>query len=300
MEEHRFGDCRDAATELLRTADLTGGEKAQAFLALSYSLAALQSGQEAISPAELAVYFSREAGDYDLTGRALCHLAVLYGENGLGKRAVACLDEYFQLYGLYGRARALEGRVLAQLAQLCLAASQVQKAVAYGKRACQWYVDHDESPRAREEQRGRLTWLYLKAGQVEPAKELLAATQEYLREAPNDLEARACFLSNTAYRYYLIGAYTSAIDMAVQVLEMRGVAAVWRAQACLTLHYTARALGRTREALGFGTLARIQATVARRADLEQEAIRSMLHIGQKEGLPLMDELLRSLRQRRAE
>ncbi|HWH68041.1 MAG TPA: hypothetical protein VNT26_01540, partial [Candidatus Sulfotelmatobacter sp.] len=43
LEEHRFGDCRDAATELLRTADLTGGEKAQAFLALSYSLAALQS-----------------------------------------------------------------------------------------------------------------------------------------------------------------------------------------------------------------------------------------------------------------
>ncbi|HWH68455.1 MAG TPA: hypothetical protein VNT26_03680, partial [Candidatus Sulfotelmatobacter sp.] len=95
LDERRYGECRDAASDLLRTRDLPEAERAQVFLALSYSLSALQSGQEAIGPAELAVYFSRQSGDYDLLGRALCHLATLYHESGLQKRAAGCLDEYF-------------------------------------------------------------------------------------------------------------------------------------------------------------------------------------------------------------
>jgi len=69
LDERRFGDCRDAALTLLRSSDLDDGARAQVFLALSCSLAALQSGQEALGPAELGVYLGRQAGDYDLVGR---------------------------------------------------------------------------------------------------------------------------------------------------------------------------------------------------------------------------------------
>jgi len=294
LDEQRFGDCRDAANELLCTCDLPEAEKAQVFLALSYSLSALQSGQEAIGPAELAVYFSRQAGNYDLLGRSLCHLALLYHESGLHKRAVACLEEYFQSFALYERSRSLEGWVLASLGLFYQAMGRAPRALEYCKRAYAWHMAAGATPQQVEEQRGNLIWQHLKLGQPDQARELLSISRAYLQQAPNDLEARAGYLNNQAYRYFLTGSYGAAIDSAVHVMHMRGVTPVRKAQACLTLHHTARAMGLTSEALGLGTLARIQANVARRPDLEDEACRSLLHTRQAQGLPLMDELLRSL------
>lgn len=296
LEERRFADCRDLASELLRTRDLTNEEKAQVFLALSYSLSALHSGQEAISPAELAVYFSRQAGDYDLYGRALCHLSTLYHQSGLHKRAIGCLNDFFQHFGLYKRARALEGWVLSQLGLYYQAMGRGTRALEYFKQAYRWQQDSGAGPQSVEEQRGQLTWQYLKLGQLEQASQLLTESNAYLSQYPNDLDVRACYLNNRAYRCFLTGRYGAAIDSAVQVLNMRNVSAVRKAQACLTLHSTARAMGLSKEAMGLGTLTRIQANVAHRPDLEEEATRSMLHIQQQEGLPLMEELLRSLRQ----
>ncbi|HWI53417.1 MAG TPA: hypothetical protein VNT01_14845 [Symbiobacteriaceae bacterium] len=296
LDEQRYGDCRDAANELLRTCSLPDADRAQVFLALSYSLSALQSGQEAVSPAELAVYFSRQAGDYDLLGRILCHLAMLYHELGLHKRAAACLDEYFQYFALYERSRLLEGWVLSKLGLFYQAMGRAPKALEYCKRAYGWHVASESPTQLVEEQRGNLIWQHLKLGQLYQARELLSISNAYLRQVPNDLEARAGYMNNQAYRYFLTGSYGAAIDSAVQVMHMRNVAPVRKAQACLTLHHTARAMGLEREALGLGTLTRIQANVAHRPDLEDEACRSLLHTRQAQRLPLMDELLRSLQQ----
>ncbi|HYF93815.1 MAG TPA: hypothetical protein VD969_16505 [Symbiobacteriaceae bacterium] len=296
LGERRYGECRDAASQLLQARDLTEPEKAQVFLALSDSRYALHAGQEAIGPAELAVYFGRQGGDYDLVGRALCHLATLYHESGLQKRAVNCLDEFFQYFGLYTRARALEGWVLSQLGLYYQAMGRGGKALDYFKRAYAWHMATGATPQALEEQRGRLVWQYLKLGNLDEAGELLGLSGAYLKGAPNDLDARACYLNNLAYRYFLIGRYGTAIDSAVQALQVRNASALRKGQACLTLHYAAKAMGLIPEAMGLGTLARIQANVARRPDIEEEATRSMLHIQQYQGLPLMDELLRSLRQ----
>ncbi|HYG58670.1 MAG TPA: hypothetical protein VD902_11490, partial [Symbiobacteriaceae bacterium] len=92
LDEGRYTECRQAAERLLREPDLADIERAQACLALSHSLMGLHDSQEAMAPGELAVYFGRRAGAYDLVGRALCHLAALYHENRLQKRAVACLE----------------------------------------------------------------------------------------------------------------------------------------------------------------------------------------------------------------
>lgn len=296
LDERRFADCRDAATALLRTGELGDGAKAQVFLALSCSLAALQSGQEALGPAELGVYFGRQAGDYDLVGRALCHLATLCHESGLYKRGIAALDEYFQYFGLYRLAKPLEGWVLGKLGLLYQALGRGPRALEYFRRAYQWHSAAGASAQLLEVQRGHLVWQLLKLGETAQARELLALSAAYLGRAPNDLEARACCLNNLGYCDYLLGHHTSAIDLCTQVLHMRNLPAAWKARACMTLHYTARALGRAREAMGLGTLARIQANLARQPHLEEEATRSMLHMQQFEGLPLMDELLRSLQQ----
>jgi hypothetical protein len=77
-------------------------------------------------------------------------------------------------------------------------------------------------------------------------------------------------------------------------MSIRGVSPPRKAQACLILHHTANAMGMGREAMGMGVLARIQASVARRPDLEEEVIRSMLRFQQQQGLPLMEELFRAL------
>lgn len=296
LDERRFGDCRDAAAALLRTGELDDGTRAQVFLALSYSLAALQSGQEALGPAELGVYFGRQAGDYDLVGRALCHLATLCHESGLYKRAIACLDEYFQYFGLYRLAKPLEGWVLGRLGLLYQALGRGPRALEYLRRAYQWYTAEGASPHMIESQRGHLIWQLLKLGETGEARDLLALSAVHLGRSPNDIEARACYLNNLGYCDFLGGHHASAIDLCTQVLSMRNVPAAWKARACLTLHFTARALGRAREAMGFGTLARIQANLARQPHLEEEATRSLIHMQQHEGLPLMDELLRSLQQ----
>jgi tetratricopeptide (TPR) repeat protein len=294
LDERRFGDCRDAATALLRTGELDDGARAQVFLALSCSLAALQSGQEALGPAELGVYFGREAGDYDLVARALCHLATLCHESGQHKRAIACLDEFFQYFGLYRMAKSLEGWVLGRLGLLYQAMGRGTKALEYFRRAYQWHLAADSSPQLIEVHRGNLTWQLLQLGATTEARELLAQSAAHLGRAPNDLEARACYLNNLGYSDYLSGNHRAAIDLCIQALHMRNVPAAWKARACLTLHYTARAMGRLREAMGLGTLARIQANLARQPHLAEEATRSMLHMQQHAGLPLMDELLRSL------
>ncbi|HYF80390.1 MAG TPA: hypothetical protein VD973_25045 [Symbiobacteriaceae bacterium] len=296
LDERRFGDCRDAALTLLRSSDLDDGARAQVFLALSCSLAALQSGQEALGPAELGVFFGRQAGDYDLVGRALCHLATLCHESGLYKRAIACLDEYFQYFGLYLFAKSLEGWVLGRLGLLHQAMGRGPKALEYFRRAYQWHAGGGASPQLVETHRGQLVWQLLKLGETGQARELLVLSEAYLGRAPNDIEARGCYLNNLGYCHYLDGNHSAAIDRCTQVLHMKNVPAAYKARACLTLHYSARAMGRVREAMGLGTLARIQANLAHQLHLEEEATRSMLHIQQHEGLPLMDELLRSLQQ----
>jgi tetratricopeptide (TPR) repeat protein len=296
LDERRFGECREAALGLLRTGNLSDASRAEVCLALSCSLAALQSGQEALGPAELGVYFGRQAGEYDLVGRALCHLGALCHESGLYKRGIAALDEYFQYFGLYLFAKSLEGKVLSRLGLLYQAMGRGPRALEYFRRAYQWHAAGGASPQLVEVQRGHLIWQLLKLGETGQARELLGLSEAYLGRAPNDLEARACYLNNLGYCDYLDGKYPAAIDRCIQVLHMRNLPAAWKARACLTLHYTARAMGRVREAVGLGTLARIQASLAHQAYLEEEATRALLHVQQHEGLPLMDELLRSLQQ----
>ncbi|HLN62668.1 MAG TPA: hypothetical protein VK464_14070 [Symbiobacteriaceae bacterium] len=297
LSERRYGECRELAETILRRGSLTDGERGIVYLALSSSLAALHSNQEALGPGELAVYFSRCAGEHDLLGRALCHLAEVYHENGLYKRAVGCLDEYFLAFSLYNLARALEGRAFGQMAQSYQAMGRGPKALEYWRKAYRWHMDHRTDPQLVDLYRGKLVWQLLKLGQLEPVGALLGDSEAYLRQAPNDLEARARYLNNLAYQAYLTCRYGLAIDTAARVMGLRGARPVRKAQACLTLHYTARSLGLVREAVGFGLLGRIQASVARRPDLEDEATRALVHMHQRETLPSIDELLRGLGRR---
>jgi tetratricopeptide (TPR) repeat protein len=294
LEDRRFGECRDAAAAILRQPALTDAERAQAFLALSYSQAALLDCQEALGSAELAVYFGHQSREYDVAGHALCHLAMLCYENRLYKRAVACLDEYLRTYTIYKEALALEGWVLSHLGLFHQAMGRGLKALEYFQKAYRWHLDHDAGPQQLDLYRGDLTWQHLKLGAVEPTASLLAHTRAYLKEAPNDLDARARYLNNMAYRSYLTGDYGGAIQSALQAVHMRGISATRKAQAYLTLHYAAKAKRMEKEARGLATLARIQANVARRADLEEEAVRALVQMQQGGGVPLMEELFRSL------
>jgi tetratricopeptide (TPR) repeat protein len=294
LDERRFGECREAAESLLRTARLTDAERAQAFLALSYGLAALHDGQEALGPAELAVHFGHQSREYDITGHALCHLATLCYETRLYKRAVGCLDKYFQLFTLYKEARGLEGWVLAHMGLFHQAMGRGAKALEYFQKAYRWHLDQNTCPQQLDLYRGDLAWHLLRMGDVDQVEDLLARTRTYLTAAPNDLDARARYLNNAAYRCYLTGDYGGAVHSALQAVHMRGVSATRKAQAYLTLHYTAKARHMWKEARGLGTLARIQASVARRADLEEEATRALVQMQQGGGVPLMEELFRSL------
>lgn len=297
LGERRYGECKELAEAILRRGGLTDGDRGYVYLALSSSLSALHANQEALGPGELAVHFTRAAAEYDLLGRALCHLAAVYRENGLYKRAVGCLDEYFQAFSLYDRARALEGRAFGQLAQSYQAMGRGPRALEYWRKAHRWHVDYQAEPQVVDLYRGKLVWQLLKLGQLESVAPLMAESEAYLRQAPNDLEARARYLNNLAYQAYLTSRYGLAIDTAARVMGMRGARPVRKAQACLTLHYTARSLGLVREAVGFGLLGRIHASVARRPDLEDEATRALLHMHQREALPSVEELLRELGRR---
>jgi tetratricopeptide (TPR) repeat protein len=296
LEERRFSECRAAAEQLLSDTGLAEADRAQAFLALSCSLSGLHTVQAAIGPAELAVLLSRQSGDYDLMGRSLCHLAMLYQQSGLHQRAADCLADYFHSFGLYRRARGMEGWVLSHLGLFNEAMGQTSKALEYYRRALAWHTDQGAEPALVEQHRGDLAWLLLKAGRLGEAKPLLEQSAEYLRVAPNDLEARACHQNCLAYRDYLSGNHDAALSLGIQVIQMPAVSAARKAHAYLTLHYAARAMGRIREAVGLGTLARIQATVAGRPDLADEAVRSVLHIQQAGRLPQAEDLLESLRQ----
>ncbi|HYG60786.1 MAG TPA: hypothetical protein VD902_22140, partial [Symbiobacteriaceae bacterium] len=207
---------------------------------------------------------------------------------------VACLEEYFRDFALYNVSRALEGWSLAHLALFYQAMGRHPKALEYFQKAYRWHSEQGAGPQHLDEHRADLIWQSLKLGDTDAARPLLAESAVYLQEVPNDLDARARYLNNQAYLHYLSGGYTSALDAAIQVVHMRGVSALRKAQACLTLHYTAKAMGHRREAMGLGTLVRIQASLGRRPDLEEEATRSMLHMQQDGGLPLMDELFRSV------
>lgn len=294
LESGRYTECCQAAELLVRHAALPDADRARAFLAQSYSLGALQAYQEALAPAELAVYFSKLGGAYDVAGHALCHLAVLYHDSRLHKRAIQCLDEYFRYFTLYAEARSLEGWVLAHTARAYQAMGRGPKALEYFQKAYRWQVEHAASPQQVDLIRGDLVWQCLKLGRLEPAQELLPASEAYLRAFPNDLDARARHLNNEAYRCFLLGHFSGAVEAAIHTVQIRGVSALRKAQACLTLHYTARAMGLWKEARGLGTLARIQASVCRRPDVEEEATRALLHLQHDGELPLMDELARSL------
>lgn len=295
LEAGRYAECIQAAEVLLRHGALPDGEKARAFLAQSYAQAALQASQEAVGPAELAVHFSRTGSVYDVAAHALCHLADLCYENQLYKRALQCLDEYFSYITLYGaQARSLEGWVLSHTGLAYQAMGRGPRALEYFQKAYRWYVEHSACPQQVDQARGDLAWQLLRQGQPTEVTPLLEGSAAYLREHPNDLDARARLLNNRAYRNFLLGHYSAAIDTGVHSVQMRGASALRKAQACLILHHAARAMGLWKEARGLGFLARIQAGLSKRPDLEQEAVRCLLHLHQGADVPLMDELVRSV------
>lgn len=294
LDEGRYAECRSAAEELLRHASLSDAERARAFLALSYCTVALHAGQESLGPAELAVHFSRQASDYEVAAHALCHLAFLCYEHRLYKRAAQCLEEYFQYLPLYSEAKTLEGWVLAHMGLFYQAMGRAPKALEFYEKAYEWHAERAVSAAQIDQHRAEWLWQLLKLGRVDEARDLLSASGAYLREHPNDLDARARYYNNKAYYHYLAGHYATALDIALQTMQVRGIAAVRKAQACLILHYTTRAMGLWKDARGLATLARIHANVSRRPELEEEATRALLHLQHDSGLPLMDDLFRNL------
>ncbi|HEY8346902.1 MAG TPA: hypothetical protein VIL07_06440 [Symbiobacteriaceae bacterium] len=295
LAARRYREARHAAENLLRRGDLTVLEQAQTYLSLSYSLAALHLNQEALGPAELAVHYSRMTPDYDLLGRALYHLAELCADLALHKRALACLEQYFRQMPLYQRARALEGRAF-HLAAVCHRNMwRESKAAEYFRKAYQWHLSQGLPPDRVEPIRAELIWQWLRIGQLERAAPLLAQSQQYVAETPQDVRARISLCNNLAYKAYLESAHPTAAARAEEAVRIIGATAAQKACAYLTLHYTARATGRRSDAVAFGMLARMQAILARRIDLERELTRSLLSMQDHVSLPHVEALLQSLR-----
>ncbi|MFZ5815664.1 MAG: hypothetical protein ACOY93_10240 [Bacillota bacterium] len=295
LRQGRFGECQERAENLLLRGGLDQKGRAAVYLALSRSLSSVHANQEALGPAELAVHYARDSGDNDLLGRAICHSAYAYHENRLYKRAAARLAEYFYYYSLYKQARSLEGWVLFNMAVFYRAMGRGSKALEYYAKAYRWSLSEGSSPQQVEKCRANLTWQLLRLGDIGSAELLLQGSEEYLLQFPNDLDARSRHWNNLAFHAFMAGAHQQAMEMAARVLGLQGVSPLRKAYACLTLHFTARALGRERVAAGMAVLARIQASVARRPDLEEEATRALLQMRQeKEGLPLMEDLFAQL------
>lgn len=295
LRHGRYADCREVAETLLLRGGLDQWGLAVVYLALSRSLSALHANQEALGPAELAVHYARDCGDNDLLGRAICHSAYIYHETGLSKRAVARLTEYFSYHSLYKQARSLEGWAFFNMAVSYRAIGRGTKAVEYYGKAYRWHVSEGADPQQVERCRANLAWQHLKMGEIEPAEAFMEGSEEYLVQYPNDLDARARHWNNLAFHAYMTGEYRRAMETAARLVGLRGVTPLRKAYACLTLHYTARAMGQERVAMGMGVLARIQASVARRPDVEEEASRSLLQmLQQREGIPLMEDLFSQL------
>ncbi|HEY3364803.1 MAG TPA: hypothetical protein VGK74_07125 [Symbiobacteriaceae bacterium] len=294
LRQERFGDCTAAAEGWLQRGGLTVPQKALVFWALTRSLTRAQAGQEAIGPGELAVHFSRESGQYDLLGQALVHLASVCFDNRLHRRALLALEGYFHYYTLYGEARGLEGRVFHLIALCDQATGRPAKAVEYHQKAYRWHTGRGAEPQQVDWYRAALAWQYLQLGQTEPVNVLLRDSEAYLLLAPNDLDARVRLWNNRAYLCLLTGDHRGAIDIAIRAATLRGAAPGRKAQAFLILHYTAKAMGCARIALGIGVLAKVHATVARRVDVEEEVSRSMFQMQQQDRLPLVDELFQEL------
>ncbi|MFZ5827641.1 MAG: hypothetical protein ACOY94_25335 [Bacillota bacterium] len=295
LREGRYGECREGAEALLLQGGLDRRGLAAVYLALSRSLSGASANQEALGPAELAVHYGRDCGDNDLLGRAICHSAYVYHENRLYKRAVARLAEYFYYYSLYVDARLLEGWVLYNMAVFYRAMGRGAKALEYYVKAYRWHLGEEAPPQQVEKCRANLAWQHLKMGEIGPAEACMEGSEEYLHRFPNDLDARSRHWNNLAFHAYMTGSYRRAMETAARVVGLRGATPLRKAYACMTLHHTARALGKERVAIGMAVLARIQASVARRPDVEEEASRSLLQIlQQREGLPLMEDLFSEL------
>jgi len=293
LSARRYGMARLGAEELLRRGGLTPLELAQTYLVLSRSLAALRANQEALGPAELAVHYSRQSGDHDLLGRALCHLAECASDLALYKRALVCLEEYLRHMPLYQRARNLEGMAF-HLAAICHRAMwRESRAAEYFRKAYRWHLQQGAAPEQVERFRAELIWQDLRTGQMDRALPLLAESEGYVRQHPQDAAARIHLLRNQAYRAYLEGDHHTAAALAQQVVQTIGASAAQKACAYLVLHYTARAAGRRDDASAFGLLARMQAILARRADLERELTRSLLSMQAPVCLPQVEALLQS-------
>lgn len=295
LNQGRYAECRGAAEALLQSGGLDPADQAGAYLALSQSLSALQANQEALGSAELAVHYARDCGDNDLLGRAICHSALVYYQNGLHKRAVSRLNEYFRYHALYRQARRLEGWVLHSLGLFYRAMGRGEQALAYFEKAWRWKVQEGGEPDQLEECRSDLIWQLLRHGDVDAAEGLLAESETHLSHRPEDRDGRARYWINLAYHHHMTGLHRRAMEAASQVVAVRGIAPVWKAQACLIIHHAARAVGKEQVAAGMAILARIQAGLARRPDLEEEATRSLLQmLQQHEEPPRLEELLAEL------
>lgn|GEM_PF-2815949 len=294
LADRRYAECRTLSEELLRCDGLSAHAKAQASVALSRSLQALGAGQEALSPGELALHFGRESMDYDLVGSILCHLSSLCLENGLHKRGLTCLEDYFTFFHAYTEARDLEGWVLSRIAHVHQLSGRSTKALEYFARSYRWHEDMGAGPQLLEQHRADLIWQCLRLGHLDRAEALLQLSRSYLELAPNDIEARARYLNSAAYREFMTGQHGTALQLAAQVVHLRGVAPQHKAQGYLTLHLAARSRGLSCEAVAAGMLAKIQAGLAHRTDLESEVVRSLLQMQRGASVSCLEELAGSL------
>lgn len=296
LKDEDYGPCRVEAEAMLHAGDLTPGDKAAVFHALSRSLCGLGFNQEALGPGELAVHFARETEQWDLLGRAICNLAFIYGLNRLYYAAVVRMEEYFDYLSRYDRSGSLVGWVYYNQAVFYREWGQMQRALECYEKAYQWSLAYETDPERTEKCRANLAWHCLRMGLCDRVSPLLSLSDRYLKERPDDRDAITRHWNNLAYQAYLQGDYERTVDIALATVRAAADLPVRRAYACLILHHTARALGMPKQAAGLAVLVRIQAFAARRPDIDEEVCRSVMQVQQQAGISLVEDLFRDLGQ----
>lgn len=292
LDRKDFDLCLRLAEDLLHNgAAYSSTELAEIYHAICRSKIAQADYLGAMSSGEEAVRLARQApgANYDQLGRALLDLGVVYAELRRYDRAIASLYQYFEHKPQYASALQYEGRVWYNLGAIYQKKEDWPKAKGAITLAREFYEGMGDPAQANRCRR-RLIAVLLQCDDLDEVQDLLTASEEYVREYPDDWEATGGHLYDSAEYYYRRKDHGRSVNLAIRALEAWKDDLRLQHMAHMVLYRNAMALGHYKDALGFALSARIAAIDARSYDLEYEAASAMIQLIQQHGTSQLVDL----------
>ncbi len=289
VDQEQWDQALKVAGQLIVRGGYTGVEYAEINYAICRSKAHCQELHEAIPSGELCRRLCLDSGEWDLLGKVLLVLGVIYIRIRSYQRALATLNEYFEHAPRYLTVGKLAGRVWHNIGNALVRLGQFDEAVRALNQAREAYRLTEDDVVLYHQVTQLLVDCCLEVN-LSAIPSLLSELRTNALHHSEVRDSRPRYFFARARYAYRLGAYRWAASLCLAGLLEPNKYGWTEVHLNLMLSKCLAAIGHCKDALGYALAGRMAAIQKRAFDLEFIAIEAMYDLMSKHGTALLHSL----------